>query len=308
MKQRIITFVALLVLVSTCIAQEQPRLDSGKLRLCPDKPNCISSEIKGADSFVQPLVYSGSSVAVFNQLKSVLNIMGATILKEDEGYLAATFTSRIFRFVDDVEFRLDHDNTIIHVRSASRVGHSDWGVNRKRTEKIRNKFTERNTQYEKLAAEAGGIVKKFVGKMQPKLKAAIQSGGPVNAIKTCSIEAPGIALDFSNKTDWQVNRVSLKNRNNKTGMPDAWEKKVLLQFDLRQQKGESVQKMVFAEIVDNQFRYMKAQGVKPVCLGCHGEKLLPEVQATLQQHYPEDKATGYSLGQVRGAFSLSKEF
>ena len=52
---------------------------------------------------------------------------------------------------------------------------------------------------------------------------------------------------------------------------------------------------------------MQAQGVEPVCLVCHGQDLAPEVRATLEQYYPDDWATGYSLGQVRGAISLSKK-
>jgi uncharacterized protein (DUF1499 family) len=66
--------------------------------------------------------------------------MGGKIITDDGGYLHATFTSRIFRFVDDLELRLDGENGIIHLRSASRTGYSDFGVNRKRAEQFQALF------------------------------------------------------------------------------------------------------------------------------------------------------------------------
>ncbi len=157
-----------------------------------------------------------------------------------------------------------------------------------------------------LMAEAFGIVRKFGGTLKPQLKQALQSGGPENAIEVCSTQAPEIARKLSLETGWEIKRVSLKPRNRKTAIPDEWERMVLEHFDERQSKGEAPGKMAYGEIIDGQFRFMKAQGVEPVCLKCHGERLAPEVEDALKQHYPDDKATGYSLGQVRGAFSLSK--
>ena len=66
--------------------------------------------------------------------------MGGSIQAEKTDYLAATFTSSIFRFVDDLEIRIDTGQEMIHLRSASRVGHSDGGVNRKRVELLKNSF------------------------------------------------------------------------------------------------------------------------------------------------------------------------
>jgi hypothetical protein len=104
-----------------------------------------------------------------------------------------------------------------------------------------------------------------------------------------------------------VNRVSLKPRNSQTAIPDAWETKVLQQFDQRQANGESAEKMAFAEVVDGKFRFMKAQGVQAVCMNCHAAEIKPETEAALREKYPLDKARGYSLGQIRGAFSLSRD-
>lgn len=158
-----------------------------------------------------------------------------------------------------------------------------------------------------LQQEAIGIVKRFGGALKPELKKAIQSGGPAHAINVCAEKAPLIARDLSSETGWRVKRVSLKARNHKTAMPDAWEKNVLQQFDQRQAAGESVEKMAYAEVVDGSFRFMKAQGVEAVCLSCHAAEIPPEVEAALQEKYPEDMARGYTQGQVRGAFSLSRD-
>jgi len=158
-----------------------------------------------------------------------------------------------------------------------------------------------------LKAEAISIVKRFGGALKPKLKGAIQKAGPVEAIKVCSEEAPAIARQLSKETGWNVGRVSLKARNFKMAIPDAWETKVLMQFDERQAKGESAVKMAYAEEVGTRFRFMKAQGVEPICLTCHGDSIEPKVERALKLFYPQDQARNYSLGQIRGAFSLSKD-
>jgi len=154
--------------------------------------------------------------------------------------------------------------------------------------------------------EAMSIVKKFGGTLKPQLKKAIKSGGPVKAIDVCSVQAPAIAEQLSKETGWTVKRVSLKARNKSAATPDAWETKVLQQFEARQAKGEDPKTMAYSETIDGKFRFMKAQAIAPVCLNCHGETLAEPVQKALKQHYPDDMATGYTLGQIRGAFSLTK--
>lgn len=157
-----------------------------------------------------------------------------------------------------------------------------------------------------LKQEAIGIVKKFGGTLKPELKKALQSGGAAHAIEVCSQTAPDIAQRLRKESGWYIKRVSLKNRN-RDAVPDAWERRVLKQFDQRQANGESAEKMAYAEVVDGKYRFMKAQGVEPVCLTCHAEKVAPEVEAELKARYPGDKARGYSLGQIRGAFSLARD-
>ncbi len=158
-----------------------------------------------------------------------------------------------------------------------------------------------------LKAEATDIVKAFAGSLKPKLKAALQAGGFEKAIQVCSVEAPKIAKSLSNEMDWNIRRVSLKPRNKSNATPDAFERAILGQFDRAQKAGKGPSVIEHSEIVGNKYRYMKAQVVESICLGCHGSSITSGVNEALQKYYPGDTATGYSLGQVRGAFSLIKD-
>jgi hypothetical protein len=158
-----------------------------------------------------------------------------------------------------------------------------------------------------LREEAINIVKMFSETLKPKLKEGIQTGGLDHAIKICATEAPKIANNLSDETGWSIRRVSLKPRNKSNAAPDAFEKKVLTKFNQLQAKGESLSFLEHSEIIDNKFRYMKAQIVEGVCLGCHGSSIPSETKKLINELYPEDIATDYSLGQIRGAFSLVKD-
>jgi uncharacterized protein (DUF1499 family) len=115
-------------------------LAGGKLRPCPGTPNCVDSE--GADSRwqVAPLTFRGDAAQAWQAAKKTIVGMGGRIEKDSDGYLWATFRTKFWRFVDDLELRLDKDRGVIMVRSAARVGKGDFGVNRKRVEKIRTLF------------------------------------------------------------------------------------------------------------------------------------------------------------------------
>lgn len=120
---------------------EKPRMVDGKLRPCPGTPNCVSSEIgTSSAALVSPLSFTGASDAAWSVLKQVVVKLGGTVRDESAGYLWATFQVPVFGFTDDVEFRLDAPAKTIHVRSASRLGYSDLGVNRTRAEQIRAAF------------------------------------------------------------------------------------------------------------------------------------------------------------------------
>jgi len=154
--------------------------------------------------------------------------------------------------------------------------------------------------------KAMALANEFVGLLKPQLNQALADGGPAKAIGVCADIAPGIADSLSNKSGWRVKRVSLKSRNASRAVPDSWEETVLLEFNRRQAAGENPADIRLSEVVGGQYRYMQAQVVEPVCLVCHGQGLAPEVTQTLQEYYPDDWATGYSLGEVRGAISLSR--
>jgi uncharacterized protein (DUF1499 family) len=110
----------------------------GKLLACPDSPNCVSSQSIDAEHKIAPLTYTGDPAKALADLKAVIENMPRTKIITAEGnYIYAEFTSAFMGYVDDVEFYLNTDKGIIEVRSASRLGKSDLGVNRDRVEAIR---------------------------------------------------------------------------------------------------------------------------------------------------------------------------
>jgi uncharacterized protein (DUF1499 family) len=110
---------------------------------CPDSPNCVSSQAKDEKHRMDPIIYTGTMEQAKQRLLMVIASMKRTRILEDRGeYIHAVFTSLIFRFKDDVDFVFDDQKKLLHFRSASRVGYSDLGVNRKRMEEIRKRFDQ----------------------------------------------------------------------------------------------------------------------------------------------------------------------
>jgi len=126
----------------------------------------------------------------------------------------------------------------------------------------------------------------------------------VHAITVCAESAPAISEALSKESGWDITRVSLKARNH-TAVPDAFERRVLKDFERRRQAGETPPQLRHSEVVDGQFRYMQAQLTEGICLACHGTQIEPAVKDMIRAKYPEDRATGYLLGSVRGAISLT---
>ena len=111
------------------------------LEPCPDTPNCVSSLALDAGHRVEPFVFTGDPAVALAHLKTaLLKEKRISVTKEQGGYLHAEARSLVFRLVDDIECFLDVDNRVIHIRSASRTGHGDFGVNRRRVERIRNHY------------------------------------------------------------------------------------------------------------------------------------------------------------------------
>jgi uncharacterized protein (DUF1499 family) len=140
-----VMLLSMFLLLSSCSGNMPDNLGvtDNRLAPCPKSPNCVSS-IAGEDKdhAIAPLTYSEPFAKARQRLLDTIRSMKrSTIITENEHYIHAEFRSGLFRFVDDVEFSFDDQASIIHVRSASRVGYSDLGVNRKRIEEIRNRYT-----------------------------------------------------------------------------------------------------------------------------------------------------------------------
>ncbi len=155
-----------------------------------------------------------------------------------------------------------------------------------------------------LENQARDITQQFTSTLLPTLQGALASGGPVEAIEVCAVRAPEIADELSAATSWSVGRVSLRARNSQRAVPDSWEREMLAKFEGEQKAGVTAQALNESAIVDGEFRYMQAQLAMPLCLTCHGSNLSADVVAALRQRYPDDLATGYRAGDVRGAISL----
>ncbi len=117
----------------------------GQLNACPSSPNCVCSDSRDTAHSVEPLelaVEAAAAWAVVTQ--SVQSLRRVRIVSETENYLHAECSSRLLGFVDDLELHLRPADGIIAVRSASRLGYSDFGVNRRRVEKLRTSLRARN--------------------------------------------------------------------------------------------------------------------------------------------------------------------
>lgn len=162
---------------------------------------------------------------------------------------------------------------------------------------------------EKAAREATAA---FLKQLGGTLKSELEKGDPVSGIRVCAEVAPGIANRISLRNGWRVTRVGTRVRNPVLGMPDAWEQETLKQFERREKQGEKFADMTFSQVVSEPngryYRFAKPIGVQPICLTCHGsrEEIAAPVAAVLGDLYPHDKATGYRVGELRGAVSIKQ--
>ncbi len=149
----------------------------------------------------------------------------------------------------------------------------------------------------------------FASALKAELVQAMQSGGAIEAIKVCHGRAGAIAQDLSAELGMTVSRVSLKNRN-PGNAPNGWQKPVLEAFEARKAAGEPAGALSWHETVDSaqgaEFRYMKAIPTGGLCLQCHGESLAEPLAGKLAELYPDDRATGYREGDLRGAFVVTR--
>ena len=145
MNKRTLIILASLLMFTGCTGK-MPELgiENGKFKQCPHTPNCVNSQAKDKKHFIEPILITATPLEAKNYiLKTLYDLKVSKVIAVEDNYIRAEFVSKIFRFVDDVEFYFpdnDSKELLVHVRSASRVGYSDLGVNRKRIEQIRSKI------------------------------------------------------------------------------------------------------------------------------------------------------------------------
>jgi len=165
-----------------------------------------------------------------------------------------------------------------------------------------------NTKAEVTAAKAA--IKEFAGALQMELKTAMKAGGPVAAIGVCNTKAMPITDKVAAEHGMNLSRVSAKSRNPANAAND-WQSAVLEDFDKKRLAGNDITKLGWTETVSvdggQEFRFMKAIPTGEVCLRCHGVELAPEINQVLADLYPEDRATGYKEGDIRGAFVVTRK-
>lgn len=164
----------------------------------------------------------------------------------------------------------------------------------------------------RLAEESRKVALELVSQVRGELTKELEFSGPLRAVIVCKYTVPEISSTLSRRTGWRITRVSLKPRNPALGAPDAWEQRVLLDFDKRAERGEKPEALEFSEVVaepgGRYFRYMKALPLGPLCVACHGpsDKLSDSVKALLAAEYPHDRAVGFTAGQIRGAVTVKR--
>ncbi|WP_232507949.1 DUF1499 domain-containing protein [Desulfobacula toluolica] len=145
MKKKFIVGTVSLILLTGCTgSMPDLGINNGELTPCPKTPNCVNSQAISEKNYIRPIRYAGTQQEARARLLQILESEKRTkILTAKKNYIRAEFKSALFRFIDDVEFYFPKKQTgevIIHIRSASRIGYSDLGANRKRIERIRSKF------------------------------------------------------------------------------------------------------------------------------------------------------------------------
>ena len=162
-------------------------------------------------------------------------------------------------------------------------------------------------QIERALTEARQVSTELAEKVRGLLFQEIEKGGFVSAVRVCSELAQQITLQFNARTGHSVRRVSLRYRNPKN-IPDEYEQGKLEEFNFLNQKKQLSNEYV--ELVNEQgqkyLRYMRPLMTLPLCMTCHGpkENIPSDVKSILTERYPDDRATGFLVGDVRGAITV----
>lgn len=164
-----------------------------------------------------------------------------------------------------------------------------------------------SAQQAALQARSQQLADRFQQDLQAALQSAIAAGGPAGAIDTCATVAPALARQLSDESGATVRRTALRARN-PAAKPDAFERETLSAW-IRGPVGEDGRPAErFAAFADEkgvqQARWMRAIPMGPMCVTCHGSAIAPDVEAAIAARYPDDRATGFARGELRGAFSI----
>jgi hypothetical protein len=145
--------------------------------------------------------------------------------------------------------------------------------------------------------------------LKSRLMEAMSSQGPIAAVEACTLDAPGIASQISIATGYEVSRTALRVRN-PSNAPDAWEREQLEEFVAAANDGADPRALEAATLAKGDgvtvFRWMKPIIMEAQCAACHGAAVAPEIKQKINEFYPDDAATGFREGEIRGAFSVSK--
>lgn len=156
---------------------------------------------------------------------------------------------------------------------------------------------------------AKGAIKTLAKTLKGELQTAMQYGGPTAAIEVCSTKAMELTQQIGHERDMHLARVSLKNRN-PANAPNHWQSEVLQDFERQLAQGNDINTLTWSNTIDvdggREYRFMKAIPTGGVCLACHGTQISPEISQVLSELYPEDKATGFREGDIRGAFVVTR--
>ncbi|MGQ9901916.1 MAG: Tll0287-like domain-containing protein [Fimbriimonadales bacterium] len=158
---------------------------------------------------------------------------------------------------------------------------------------------------ERARAAADTLLTRLLG----RLKDEYQQGGAERGVRVCTQVAQSLTRQVASEQGVQIRRVSLKNRNPRNA-PDAWERQVLQRWERDLKAGKPISEVAQWRTERGQrvYRYMRPIALAmPLCMECHGDPktIKPEVRRLIRQNYPNDKAIGYKLDDLRGAFSVT---
>jgi hypothetical protein len=162
-----------------------------------------------------------------------------------------------------------------------------------------------------LLTEARFVARSLPPKLLNVIQAEVEKRGTEQALVAYSHLSPKILADAAQETGWEIRQISPRNRNPK-GLPDTWESGVLDEFARRIAAGEPPIHMDKGEVVvdggKRYYRYMQPMMMQRVCMECHGpeDAINPGVRQRIKELYPEDRATGYTDGMMRGALTLRR--